>query len=92
MKVDFKTADIAYITLKSDNQLDFDDSGFLKNKSGLISNWTMVYDEGFDITIGNMNIFLFSKYEPSGKDENGTKLFKSICRETLVGWFINIET
>ena len=28
----------------------------------------MVYDEGFEIKLGNMKYFAFSKYEPKGRE------------------------
>jgi cathepsin C len=30
--------------------------------------WTMVYDEGFEIKLGSMKYFAFSKYEPKGRE------------------------
>ncbi len=89
MKVGFVTTNVVYIDLNENYQITYENSGFLKNLniSSDKTYWTMVYDEGFDITIGNHNFFLFSKYEPSGKNENGTKTYTSICGETLVGWY-----
>lgn len=36
--------------------------------------WTMVYDEGFEITFNNIKYFAFSKYEP-----NGGRDYRSEC-------------
>lgn len=30
--------------------------------------WTMVYDEGFEIKLGNTKYFAFNKYEPKGRE------------------------
>ena len=43
--------------------------------------WSMVYDEGFDINFGSLNLFAFSRYF---KDKND---WASDCSSTLVGWF-----
>ncbi|CAD8121597.1 unnamed protein product [Paramecium sonneborni] len=53
------------------------------SKSG---EWTMVYDEGFEIKLGNMKYFAFSKYEPKGREG------VSYCDQTLVGWYTNLDT
>lgn len=49
----------------------------------------MVYDEGFDIIIGNQSYFAFSRYSPRGKFGNtpGNKKWQSQCYATLNGWF-----
>lgn len=50
----------------------------------------MVYDEGFDITIGNQVFFAFSMYSPRGKLSGvpgGKKKWDSKCHATLNGWY-----
>ena len=44
----------------------------------------MVYDEGWDVTIGNQSYFDFSKYIPK---TGGPKNWDSVCYATLNGWY-----
>lgn len=46
----------------------------------------MVYDEGFEVEHNGVKYFAFSKYEPNGSD------YKSLCGETLIGWFSNLKS
>lgn len=46
----------------------------------------MVYDEGFDIIIGNQSYFAFSMYTPKPNPVGGNK-FNSHCFATLNGWY-----
>ena len=54
--------------------------------------WTMVYDEGFEVTLGSLRFFAFSHFEPNaGMNEKGeealkTKTLASKCEQTLPGW------
>jgi len=63
-----------------------------------IGKWTMVYDEGVELTIGNQVFFAFSKYTKIGKfsptnaDTEDTPGYKNICTETFLGWYHNIQT
>lgn len=45
----------------------------------------MVYDEGFNIQLGNKKYFAFSQYI----EENGK--YKSNCGSTLVGWYNDVD-
>ncbi len=51
------------------------------NERSFTGDWTMVYDEGFDIQIGGIDYFAFSKFYKSGSEH------KSDCSSTLVGWY-----
>ena len=42
----------------------------------------MIYDEGFEMKIGDYTMLAFSKYYP-----DGGKKYKSDCGKTLVGWY-----
>ena len=46
----------------------------------------MIYDEGFELSIGDYTMFTFSKYFPEGRD------YKSDCGNSLVGWYNNKHT
>lgn len=49
--------------------------------NGHQGSWTMVYDEGFSVSVSNIDYFAFSKfYEEHGEH-------KSECSKTLVGWY-----
>jgi cathepsin C len=45
----------------------------------------MIYDEGFEVAVGDLNYFAFSKFS----FEPGTSLNISHCGETEVGWYHN---
>ena len=50
----------------------------------------MVYDEGFDILIGDQSYFAFSMYTPRGRISGvpgGKKKWDSKCHATLNGWY-----
>jgi hypothetical protein len=63
-----------------------------------IGKWTMIYDEGFEFTIGDQVFFAFSKYQKVGKfsasnaDTEDTPGYKNICDQTFIGWFHNSQT
>ena len=52
-------------------------------------NWTMIYDEGFEITYQNTKLLLFSKFyiKPGTR-----RTYISNCALTLVGWFHNFSS
>ena len=84
---ELKKSDVEHtfdIILKNDNSCEISEDGekILKTKD---CRFTMIYDEGFDIFLGDYNFFHFSKYI---KKDDG---FSSICSETLVGWWSEIE-
>jgi cathepsin C len=58
----------------------------VKDDSKTTGKWTMVYDEGFDITLGKFTYFAFSKYQHTNNK------YESICSETLIGWYNNLDT
>eukprot|EP00392_Amoebophrya_sp_AT5.2_P009927 g9958.t1 len=62
-------------------------------RGGNTGTWTMVYDEGFEIRFGLETLFAFSKFEKisaasaDGDAGGGKSKTKSVCGETLVGWY-----
>jgi len=52
--------------------------------------WTMVYDEGFEVKMGDFTFFAFSRFEliPDDSAESGHRNI-SHCGETEVGWYHN---
>jgi len=53
--------------------------------SGSNGKWTMIYDEGFEVDVDNMNYFAFSKFYKEGHE------YKSECSKTLKGWYHDIK-
>jgi len=49
----------------------------------------MVYDEGFDITIGNLAFFAFSMYSVNLEEKKLDNKINSHCYATLNGWYHN---
>ena len=56
------------------------------NNQKIKGNWTMVYNEGFDILADDYSFFSFSKYSLAG-EKYGKKQWKSKCYSTLVGFY-----
>lgn len=58
-----------------------------------LGNWTMVYDEGFELRTFERTFFAFSRYSfngdrgPKDTDDEDTNGYKSLCNETFIGWF-----
>jgi hypothetical protein len=47
----------------------------------------MVYDEGFEVTLGSRSYFAFNKYKFKTESEAD-----SYCDRTLVGWYNDHQT
>jgi len=47
--------------------------------------WTMVYDEGFEVNVGDLSFFAFSNFTFQG--DPSLKHNVSNCNETIVGWY-----
>ena len=47
----------------------------------------MVYDEGFDITIGNQSYFAFNMYSQKLDISDSSNKYNSHCYATLNGWY-----
>ncbi len=71
-------------------QVTLSDPNVAESSGGLKGTWTMVYDEGFEVTFPEGNkFFAFFKYTPKGQfpspDEIGD--FDSVCDKTYTGWY-----
>jgi len=73
----------------STRKFTLEDPNVVKSADGA-GTWTMIYDEGFEVAVGDLNYFAFSKFvwvqDPS--QENG-KTNISHCDETQIGWYHN---
>jgi cathepsin C len=49
--------------------------------------WTMVYDEGFEVTVGMKNFFAFNMFDGSEEADGEVRHYKSDCTKTQVGWY-----
>ncbi|KAL4491489.1 hypothetical protein ABPG72_008145 [Tetrahymena utriculariae] len=96
-------------TQKKEYLVDLHENGdafLLKNSSQIKGQWTMVYDEGFQIDIDEMSFFSFFKYYPVKEEEiqertlveditvvshSKVTTYEFDCTETIVGWY-NIPT
>jgi cathepsin C len=58
------------------------------NNQEYMGNWTMVYDEGFNIDVEEFNFFAFSKYS-TDNTKSGKVHYVSQCYSTCVGWYHN---
>lgn len=67
------------ISLKDPNTASSDD--------GSTGTWTMIYDEGFEVAVGDHVYFAFSKFEMVNSDHGRTNV--SHCDQTEVGWYHN---
>jgi len=56
---------------------------------GLTGMWTMIYDEGFEVAIGDQVFFAFSKFSFVNHGKKRTNV--SHCDATEVGWYHNKE-
>merc|ERR1712216_17566 len=78
-EANFKTSDKIQVKLASPNFASAKING--KTVKGT---WTMMYDEGFEVLLGNQKYFAFSKYT---KTSVKSKHSVSHCDKTFPGWF-----
>lgn len=63
-----------------------------------VGQWTMIYDEGFELMIHDQVFFAFSRYKkvgkfsPSNTDTEDTPGYKNVCEKTFIGWYHNKNT
>lgn len=70
-------AEVKTISLKEPN--------FAMSKTDTNGNFTMIYDEGFEVKVDGLVFFAFSRFDMVSKD--GTKKNVSRCGETHQGWY-----
>jgi len=59
-------------------------------EDGTSGTWTMIYDEGFEVAVGEQVFFAFSNFE-FVEDDSGSKTNISHCDATQVGWYHNAD-
>eukprot|EP00929_Paragymnodinium_shiwhaense_P094545 TRINITY_DN5514_c0_g2_i1.p1 TRINITY_DN5514_c0_g2~~TRINITY_DN5514_c0_g2_i1.p1 ORF type:complete len:570 (+),score=92.28 TRINITY_DN5514_c0_g2_i1:85-1794(+) len=69
-------------------RLTLKDPDTVLDSDGTEGRWTMIYDEGFEVTSGDYVYFAFSKFEYV-LDGTGSKTNVSHCEETQLGWYRN---
>ena len=71
-------------------QITLSDPNIAKGSDGKEGTWTMVYDEGFEVSFPDGNkFFSFFKYTPKGQFPSPDEIsdFNSICDKTFTGWY-----
>lgn len=54
--------------------------------------WTMIYDEGFEVSVGSLNFFAFSNFTFAANATTGNATSNvSHCGDTMVGWYQNVD-
>jgi len=59
-------------------------------EDGSTGSWTMIYDEGFEVALGDQVYFAFSNFE-FVQDGRGGRTNVSHCGATQVGWYHNTQ-
>jgi len=77
----YTTQDKVHVTLKSPNLASATVGG--KQVTGT---WTMMYDEAFEVNLGEQKYFAFSKYTGSSSDADHPHTV-SHCDKTFPGWY-----
>ena len=76
--------------VSQDYQITLLDPNVAKGSDGKEGTWTMVYDEGFEVSFRDGNkFFAFFKYTPKGQFPSPDEIsdFNSICDKTFTGWY-----
>jgi cathepsin C len=74
---------------KNTFRLSLRDPDVASTADGLTGMWTMIYDEGFEVAIGDQVFFAFSKFNFVNHGKKRTNV--SHCDATEVGWYHNKE-
>lgn len=62
------------------------DPNIASSEDGRTGTWTMIYDEGFEVDIGDLSFFAFSKFDFVQGDD-GQRANVSHCDQTQIGWY-----
>jgi len=75
-------------------KITLDEPNIATDEAGNKGTWTMVYDEGFEVSVGGVTYFAYNKYSPKTRSSlRSDKVhdYVSHCDETMVGWFRNTD-
>lgn len=75
----------------SELQFSLTDPNVVKTAAGETGNWTMVYDEGFEVNTQTLSFFAFSNFSYVADASKAKKHNVSHCGETMVGWYQNAD-
>merc|ERR1711907_899455 len=81
----FKPVDSVKVLLKEPN------IAVLQGAKPVTGTWTMIYDEGFEVTLGEQKYFAYSYFKRGEHCEDSTACDKarSVCHKTHPGWLHN---
>eukprot|EP00928_Gymnodinium_smaydae_P027677 TRINITY_DN21321_c0_g1_i2.p1 TRINITY_DN21321_c0_g1~~TRINITY_DN21321_c0_g1_i2.p1 ORF type:complete len:554 (-),score=125.19 TRINITY_DN21321_c0_g1_i2:55-1626(-) len=61
------------------------------DRKGERGTWTMIYDEGFEVNVGDRSFFAFSNFTFEQDSVTHEKKNVSHCGQTMVGWYQNTK-
>merc|ERR1711959_647488 len=79
----FEAADKIEVHLKEPNLVEYTDKDGKQHKG----TWTMIYDEGFEVTVDNHKYFAFSYFKQGSTEHHK----KSVCHMSYPGWYHNAQ-
>jgi cathepsin C len=68
----------------SKHRMTLQDPNIVVSEDGSSGTWTMIYDEGFEVAMGNTVFFAFSKFSFTDADRQHNI---SHCDQTQIGWY-----
>jgi len=85
----FTPEDTMKVVLKEPNIVEHTDEDGLVHKG----TWTMIYDEGFEVTIRGHKYFAFSYFKDGPRCDDSTRCNsrRSVCHVTFPGWYHNAK-
>jgi cathepsin C len=72
-------------------QVTLQNPNVVTTKQGKRGTWTMVYDEGFEVTIDGRTLFAFSNFTFETDPKTEVKHNVTHCAQTMVGWYRNTD-
>ena len=95
--IQLERPNIVYSVKKNKKQDSSIIDSFNNDDKEKIGTWTMVYDEGVEIRLGDKVFFAFSRYIQTNQftatntDTEDTPGYKSQCDKTFLGWYRNSD-
>lgn len=83
---------VSLLGKESQMNVTLEDPNVVVAKGGGRGNWTMVYDEGFEVNLGDLSFFAFSNFTFEASASNPLEKHNvSHCGRTMVGWYRNAD-